>query len=464
MLKKGISLEREKYLFKVLLIALTISYSYCPSGFARPDEPTQYNIEDLVNIADINNRIIVNLAYSTPDNFLSQDLYGSFNTCYLRKEAAIKLDIAQSLLEQRRQGFKLIVYDGLRPRNVQYQMWRVVKGTPQEDYVADPEKGSLHNFGAAVDVSIVDDQGLLLDMGTPFDYFGELAQPRYEIRFLSEGRLTAEQINNRKLLREVMTAAGFQSIQDEWWHFNAFSPEEVKRRYEIVEFILPQSKIDEVLTHAQDLPRDGKGFCVVVKGLEKKLYLIAHNTIELVCDSAIGKNGLGKTKEGDGKTPLGDYQVKWMVSRNGPSKANPGGLSSFVVDEKTYAVLDTELYFGALDQIRVKLLPDGTRKVSDALVDRPITPEEIEIAQDEKLWTAAYGGAHVYVMALNYPNTQDRAEGRTGSCIEIHASAHLEEVGHTHYSGTLGCIVLYPSDAKRIYTYVNPGTPVRIVK
>ena len=63
--------EGGKYLFKVLLIALTISYSYCTSGFALSDEPAQYSIEDLVNIADINNRIIVNLAYSTPDNFLS---------------------------------------------------------------------------------------------------------------------------------------------------------------------------------------------------------------------------------------------------------------------------------------------------------------------------------------------------------------------------------------------------------
>ena len=108
----------------------------------------------------------------------------------------------------------------------------------EEAYVADPEKGSIHNFGAAVDVSIVDQEGNLLDMGTPFDYFGDLAQPRYEDRFLKEGALTKKQIENRRLLRKVMKEAGFQTIPDEWWHFNAFSPEEVKRRYAIVEFLL----------------------------------------------------------------------------------------------------------------------------------------------------------------------------------------------------------------------------------
>jgi L,D-peptidoglycan transpeptidase YkuD (ErfK/YbiS/YcfS/YnhG family) len=343
-------------------------------------------------------------------------------------------------------------------------MWRLVKETEQEAYVAAPKKGSIHNFGAAVDVSIVDSAGLPLDMGTPFDYFGELAQPKYEERFLKEGKLTEEHLQNRKLLQEVMNEAGFRGIPDEWWHYNGFSLEEVKKRYSIVEFLLPRPETEDVLLKAKDLPRNEDGMCILVDGSKKKMYLIKDDTIKLVFDVALGKGGLGKEKEGDHKTPLGDYRIKWMVSRAGPPKLNPGGLSSTIVEGKTYAVLDTELYFGDLETIRVKMLPDGTRKVSGDKDDRPISRREIAIAQSEKLWTDAYGGKNAYVMALDYPNSEDRKQGKTGSCIEIHASLKLEEAGYDNYTGTLGCVSLYPAYAERVYTFVNPGTPVRIIE
>jgi D-alanyl-D-alanine dipeptidase len=440
---------------------LLTSEGYSP---ARADQPLPYAIEDVVALSPPAGTIRVHLAYSTSDNFLHEDVYGDLEACYLRREVAEMLAAAQMLLEEKRMGYQVIVYDCLRPRSVQYTMWRLVKGTGKEEYVADPEKGSIHNFGAAVDVSIVDQEGNRLDMGTPFDYFGDLAQPRYEDRFLREGALTENQVENRRLLREVMEKAGFQTIPDEWWHFNAFSPEEVKRRYAIVEFFLSREETEDVLQRARDLPRDENGFCLLVGASEKKMYLIKHSAIQLVFDVALGKGGLGKTREGDHKTPLGDYKIKWMVSRNGPPKQNPGGLTSSVIEGKTYAVLDTELYVGDLTNIRVKVLPDGTRKVSEDSHDRPITREEIEIAQGEKLWTDAYGGQQVYVMALDYPTKEDRAQGKTGSCIEIHASVNLEKVGYEDYKGTLGCVSLYPAYAKRMYDHVNPGTPVRIIE
>ena len=312
-----------------MLIVISISFIFLLFTPALAYRPVPYNIEDAEDIVDIthlNNRILVNLAYSTTNNFLHEDVYGDFQTCYLRKEAAEKLDMAQTILEKKKNGFRLVVYDGLRPRDVQYKMWHIVKGTSKQEYVANPEKGSIHNFGAAVDCTIVDDNGNLIDMGTPFDYFGDLAQPRYEKRFLEEGRLTKKHIENRKLLREVMEEAGFQGIVDEWWHFNAFSPVEVKRRYKIIEFLLPLSKIKTVLNESKGLPRDKNCFCIVVKGSERKLYLIEHNSIKFVFDIAIGERGLGKTREGDRKTPLGDYMIKWMVSTNGPPKENPGGV------------------------------------------------------------------------------------------------------------------------------------------
>ena len=452
------------YALRVLLLAHFLLLTLVVLAPVQANQPVPYVIEKVVAVSPPVSNIRVHLAYSTSDNFLHEDVYGELEECYLRREVVEMLATAQTLLEEKKKGYQLITYDCLRPRSIQYKMWRLVKGTKEEEYVADPEKGSIHNFGAAVDVSIVDQGGNPLDMGTPFDYFGDLAQPRYEDRFLEEGVLTHKQIENRRLLRTVMREAGFQTIPEEWWHFSAFSPEEVKRRYAIVEFLLSRSETDDVLRKAGDLPRDENGFCLLVEASRKKMYLIKNNIIQLVFDVALGKGGLGKTREGDHKTPLGDYRIKWMVSRDGPPKQNPGGLSSFVKEGKTYAVLDTELYFGDLANIRVKVLPDGTREVSEDVHDRSITPEEIEIARGEQLWTEAYGGRQVYVMALDYPNKKDRAQGKTGSCIEIHASGTLEKVGYKDYKGTLGCVSLFPAYAKRVYNHVNPGTPVRIIE
>lgn len=428
------------------------------------DEHAPYGADDVVDVTRINNRILVNLVYSTPDNFLHDDVYGDLTACYLRREAAEKLSRAQSLLDEKKKGFRLMVYDCLRPRSIQHEMWRVVKGTPQEPYVADPEKGSIHNFGAAVDLTIIDERGMPLDMGSPFDSFGDDSQPRLEDQLLRQGRLTERQVANRHLLRGVMEETGFRGIPEEWWHFEAFPYEEAVKRYPLVEFLLPAERASSILRRTADLQRDEYGYCLFVKASEKKIYVIKHNAIELVFDVAIGKGGLGKKREGDGKTPLGDYAIKWMVSRNGPLKENPGGAGSFIVDGKTYAVLDTELYFGDLGSIRVRTLPDATRRVSTSPQDRPITAEEIAIARDEQLWTDSYGGKDAYIMALNYPTAQERAEGKTGSCIEIHASSNLEKAGYRNYEGTLGCVSLYPAFARMIYERVNPGTPVRIVE
>jgi len=189
----------------------------------------------LIDIKAINPEILVYLVYSTPDNFTGKDLYGHISTCYLRKEAALKLDKAQQYLNRLNKGYDLLVYDGLRPRNVQYTMWDILKGTTKQKYVANPKTGSIHNYGVAVDLTITDENGMPIDMGTPFDFFGELAQPRYEAKFLKSGKLTPKQIKNRELLRDVMTHAGFKGISIEWWHFNAFSIGECRKRFRMVD-------------------------------------------------------------------------------------------------------------------------------------------------------------------------------------------------------------------------------------
>ncbi|MBL7934448.1 MAG: hypothetical protein JNM51_01415 [Bacteroidia bacterium] len=93
----------------------------------------------------------------------------------------------------------------------------------------------MHNYGAAVDVGIIGNNDVLLDMGTPFDFFGELSKPKREKEFLENGQLSKEALTNRLLLRHVMIKAGFTTITSEWWHFNATNKVSAAARYELIE-------------------------------------------------------------------------------------------------------------------------------------------------------------------------------------------------------------------------------------
>lgn len=192
--------------------------------------------QGLIKIQNLDSSILADMKYSTTDNFLNADVYGDFDACYLQKPVAEKLAIASELLQKAHPDLRLLVHDCVRPRSVQYQMWEIVKGTDQQKYVAAPGgTGSMHNYGAAVDLTLIHVDSGLVDMGTPFDFFGKLAQPRYETQFLAEGKLIEDQVANRRLLRWIMIQAGFAGILSEWWHFNAFPKEEVKQRFKIVE-------------------------------------------------------------------------------------------------------------------------------------------------------------------------------------------------------------------------------------
>ena len=189
----------------------------------------------LVNVQSLDSTIRVDLKYAGVNNFMGEDVYEGLVKCFLRPEAAAKLAHSNKLLKKIRPDLSLLVVDGLRPRRVQKIMWNLVKGTSMQNYVANPRWGSMHNYGCAVDITIIDNNGNRLDMGTPVDYFGILAQIRHENEFLKSGKLTPEQIANRLLLRRVMTEAGFQTIPVEWWHFNAFSKKYVRKNYSIIE-------------------------------------------------------------------------------------------------------------------------------------------------------------------------------------------------------------------------------------
>ena len=191
----------------------------------------------LVNVQTVDSTIQVDLRYSTSNNFVGVDVYGDLENAYLQTEPARRLAQANAYLKEREPGYTLYIFDAVRPRRVQQILWDTLD-YPLADkpkYVANPQEGSIHNYGAAVDLTIADADGQPIDMGTDFDYFGVLAYPTREDDMLAQGKLATGQIANRQLLREVMIKAGFSPITTEWWHFNAFSRREADRRYGIVE-------------------------------------------------------------------------------------------------------------------------------------------------------------------------------------------------------------------------------------
>lgn len=189
----------------------------------------------LADIREYDDSLLVELKYACAANFMGEDVYGGLTRCFLRPEAAERLAQANGALRAVRPDLRLLVVDGARPRRVQRRMWALVKGTPRQRYVANPDGGSMHNYGVAADLVLADAKGRRLDLGTPMDAFQELAQPALEKRFLRQGLLTAEQTANRQTLRQAMLAAGFTPLSIEWWHFDALDRDVARRRYSIIE-------------------------------------------------------------------------------------------------------------------------------------------------------------------------------------------------------------------------------------
>lgn len=195
--------------------------------------------QGLVDIQTLDSTIMVELKYSTTDNFVKTDVYGDLTRAYLQPKPAEMLVKASKALQEKYPNYRLLVYDAARPLAVQHTLWNLLDTIPpkkREDFVANPAITSIHNFGSAVDLTVYDlTTKKPLDMGTKYDYFGDLAYPRLEDKMLKEGKLTKEQIANRVILREVMKTSGYMRIESEWWHFNAISRARAKVLYKIVE-------------------------------------------------------------------------------------------------------------------------------------------------------------------------------------------------------------------------------------
>jgi D-alanyl-D-alanine dipeptidase len=173
--------------------------------------------------------ISVDLRYAGTNNFAGIDLYGPLDCGWLRDSAAQGLQVAADWLAAERAGWQIRVLDALRPQRVQQAIWDDVVGTPMEMYFAHPLRGSVHSFGMAVDVTLLDPQGAEADMGSGFDEMTPASHPALHAQHLASGLLGPAQVERREWLRRAMAQGGFEGIATEWWHFDHGDREAVRR-------------------------------------------------------------------------------------------------------------------------------------------------------------------------------------------------------------------------------------------
>lgn len=187
--------------FLLLFIFGTSNYSYAQN------ERTVVNDSVFVNLKEYSSEFIYDMKYATEDNFLKAKVYDCAE-CYLRLKTVKALIAANA--DFQKLGYKIKIFDCYRPLSIQKRMWDIV---PNPEYVANPAKGSIHNRGGAVDITLVDKNGNELDFGTAFDHFGVEAGHDYT-------KLPKKVRNNRKLLKKIMVQNGFRAFKSEWWHYD----------------------------------------------------------------------------------------------------------------------------------------------------------------------------------------------------------------------------------------------------
>lgn len=171
------------------------------------NEKLVVNDTTFVNLRDFSQDFVYDMKYATSDNFLKAKVYDCAE-CYLRlKTVTALIDANKKFLKK---GYRIKIFDCYRPLDIQKKMWAIVSN-PQ--YVANPAKGSIHNRGGAVDITLVNLQGAELEMGTSFDFFGKEAAHNYK-------NLSNKVKRNRNLLKSVMKSSGFNPFDSEWWHYN----------------------------------------------------------------------------------------------------------------------------------------------------------------------------------------------------------------------------------------------------
>ena len=229
-----------------LLFSLLLAISAAAQSVDFDKEMQRYG---LVDVQTLDKEIGVELKYATEDNFVGKNMYGSLRRAYLLPHFAKKVVQAQRILRERHPDYSLLIYDAARPISVQRTMRKAVEGTPFTAYVADGTRGGRHNYGVAVDLTIVDKDGIPLDMGAKFDEFSSKAWVGEDNAFsLAEYKAYVEQLRrkgeisdiaakNRNLLLEIMDQVGLRPYVKEWWHYQEkISMPATRERYKLLDF------------------------------------------------------------------------------------------------------------------------------------------------------------------------------------------------------------------------------------
>ena len=156
----------------------------------------------------------ISLLYATADNFTGKPVYRAGAECYLQEKAAEYLKEVIRLAAQL--GLRVKIFDAYRPTEAQWKLW---EHTPDPNFLADPNRGSPHSRGVAIDLNLLDAAGNELDMGTAFDEF----TPRSHHGCTD---ISPEAQRNRHLLMGIMTTAGWDFYRNEWWHYQLFNSRE----------------------------------------------------------------------------------------------------------------------------------------------------------------------------------------------------------------------------------------------
>ena len=220
-------------MIRILISFLLTGVFTCTLQAQQPSATAQAMArQGLVDIHELAPDIPVSLMYARADNFTGRVLYKDLKEAYLHPKAAKALVKAQQILKKSHPELTLKVYDAARPMHIQQIMWNVVAGTPKNIYVSNPKNGGgMHNYGMAVDLTLADEKGDSIPMGTLIDHLGPEAHIDREAQLVQQKVISAEAKRNRELLRTVMKQAGFKPLRTEWWHFNLITRAQAKAYY-----------------------------------------------------------------------------------------------------------------------------------------------------------------------------------------------------------------------------------------
>lgn len=242
--------------FTLLIFSVLISLNcFLQTVEKQPDFDALMREYGLVDIEELDDDILVELKYSTTDNFVGEDMYLDLERAYLEEAFAKRVVEAQRLLKSRHPQYTLLIYDAARPISVQRYMRSIVEGTPFQNFVADGSRGGRHNYGVAVDLTIAHNDGTPLDMGAGFDDFSDAAAVKgtpdsddiatrtidvyreYVNSMAASGLISIDAARNRILLLEVMCDAGLVPYRREWWHFEEIiSIDATRKKYRLLNF------------------------------------------------------------------------------------------------------------------------------------------------------------------------------------------------------------------------------------